>query len=925
MSNELRIDSPDNQWGHRGVLSVLDAHTIVSVTDLDGLIIDANERFCGLMGYSRLELIGQDLRIFSSGYHSDTFWSDVWSQIQEGNPWTGEVRNRTKDGDIVWFKLTIVPTVDDKGAAWQYVLLCSDITSFKNRELELERGSEVFKKMSEVARIGAWDVDLVEGTLFWSSVTKDIHEVEPDFVPDLDMAIEFYKEGEDRDRISEKIGRSMSEGCSWDVELRIVTQRGREVWVRAIGKSEMVDGACVRIYGTFQDIDEQKRSRESLAEHVSALELAKNRLDLAVRAGGIGIWEWDFESDSIEWDERMFDLYGIEEVGFGNRSKDWFACVHENDRTRTEAAFGTAFSRGKDLDSAFRIVWKDGSVHHMRILAVVQHDDLGNAIRVVGTNREVTTEICKNEALVELARKAKIATEVRGEFIANMSHEIRTPLNGVIGMASLLLDSGSLDREQRECTETIAACGDSLLTIVNDVLDFSKASVGTLEQDCVDFDLRDLLNDYVSKLIVQSRERGLAVRCKVDADVPSHFRGDEGRLRQILTNLESNSTKFTFDGGIYIFASLESSNKAECVIKFIVRDTGIGVAEEDQATIFDGFTQVDASTTRNYGGMGLGLAISKQLAELMGGAMGMESVERNGSEFWFTVRLGRQDEVVFSKGEMDRVGSAQILLASSGPESVNELEGMLSRFGSSLVFATSGIETMEKMKATQSSGGFDLAIVEHDLLDEEGHLVVETIRSDPSFSGMRLVVLSKVGDYGIDEQLEHHDIHTYLTTPIRESDLRERVVSALAPKETENEFFDQNLKDRFEGAAFRILLAEDSPINQFIMKRLLKRIGLNADVAANGLEVLKSLDTIPYDFILMDVQMPEMDGLEATRRIRQSDESCGYRDIPIVALTARTQIEDRMLCLESGMNDHLSKPITVSKLAAILDEWVPSE
>jgi two-component system sensor histidine kinase/response regulator len=666
---------------------------------------------------------------------------------------------------------------------------------------------------------------------------------------------------------------------------------------------------------------------DALAAALARAEAAENevaRYVRAIRGSTDGPWEYEVATGrywlSPHWRSRL----GYSEAELPNERNALLALIHPDDRPAQKEAFRRCLDGKSPYDIEFRVRMKSGEYRWFRSRGACERDESGQAVRVSGALQDVTERREYQQALIEAKEAAAAGSRAKSDFLANMSHEIRTPMNGVLGMTEALLDT-PLDAAQRDYMDTIRDSAQALLTVINDILDFSKIEAGRLDLERIEMDLRDTVEDVARLLAMQAHSKSLELTAHVDPGVPDLVTGDPARLRQILVNLGSNAVKFTEKGEVAIDVRAISGDERGTLIRCEVRDTGVGIPKDRLDSLFQPFSQVDASTTRRYGGTGLGLSIVRRLAELMGGEAGVDSVEGSGSTFWFTARVGTAERRhIDRQAQHEALEGLRVLVVDDNATNRRVLGGQLASCGVSAVCVSNAQDALQKLvDATFADEPFEVALLDFHMPECDGEQLGKLIRSYNHLTHTRLVLLTSAGHRGDAQRFADLGFAGYLVKPITRRDLTACLSLVMSNTAESWKERAQPLVTRHQVRAVRIdgdrriLLAEDNPVNQKVARMVLEKLGLEVDVVNNGREAVDAWAKGKYDLILMDCQMPLLDGYAATREIRRVEQD-GKR-IPIVALTAHAMKGDDTKCLDAGMDDYLTKPLDRKLLLACLE------
>lgn len=1145
---------------------------IIAIGDKDGRILDINDRFTKMSGFTKEELIGKNFSQLSAVKKAENAWEKFWENIDLNNYWRGEICNISKSGDLYWLDSIISPVLGIDGSIQKFISISQDITQIKTTQATLKLTKDQLEQTGRLARVGGWELNLETSELTWSTITKEIHEVPPSFEPDLNNAIRFYKEGRYRERITQLVQDAIKYGTPYDEETIIITDTGKECWVRVIGNAEFSFGKCVRIFGVIQDISQLKQTQISDA-------LNSARLEVAAEYSGIGIWEYDARNHKEYWDYQMLKLYQYEREEYEATSNPWEKKLFTDDLPKAVKEFEDSLENGINYDSIYRILWPNNELRYIhakgrvfrdendevisiigtnlditdqkkledelrynqyvfeqsgklakigswvvnlgskktvewsavtkeihgvpvdyvhdfdkddyfysfegsvmdikqlyyvvirykkdvdvefnirtyndeyrwvRCIAHPEFNDKGKCVRIIGTIQDITkqkeeadrlktaeklagvgtfhyyaqtnelywSEIAKeifgiekeiykfedyvsrihkddrelaisiyqnsvanktdfrythrlvmddgrvkyanffgeniydNNGDIYLSRgtlqditKMKVAeleliksrteaieaNKAKSNFLANMSHEIRTPLNGVIGFNELLSHT-PLNAIQLQYLENANTSAQTLLSVLNDILDFSKIEAGKLELDPTRTDLIEVIQSTANIFKYAVQKKGIEILIDIKPDLPSEVLVDQLRLQQVLSNLLSNAVKFTEEGSLTIqvdFKRLKSSkNVKKGKFLFKIIDTGIGISKSQQQNLFKAFSQADPSTSRKYGGTGLGLVIANSILDHMNTKLKLKSEIGKGSTFYFDLKLEYGYKNEFHTHTIDHIKKA--LIIDDNTDVTRILSTHLAHWGISTDIANSA----EKAKnLLMQNTGYDVVILDYHLPNKTGLEILAEVKKENTSATDDLTVIllhSSSDDENLLNESNKLGIHSILEKPFNSLDIF-RALTKINGNEsnqiigrTEKTIRVKPYKILDETLSPNILIVEDVALNSTLVKALIKRYLPSAKVyeVTNGVEAVNHYKKKGADFIFMDIQMPVMDGYEATKKIRSYEKEHKLLPTVIVALTAHAFAEEQQKVLTIGMNDILTKPVDPSKISNALSNYL---
>ena len=858
--------------------------------------------------------------------HMKLFTPESWEKLssalnltkEKGIPYEMELNTIRKDGSEGYMWVHGEAEFDAKGNISLIKGIAQDITSKKIAEYEKDELTKRLSYALDATGTGIWEWDPEHGKTVYSKPWLEMLGYKQNELNSIDIEWSSKLHPEDIDWVineMNKIVKTREYGDSFAQEYRFKNKEGNYLWILNKGKvvERNAKGKGVRIVGKHLDISELKESEQVIKEN-------QMRLSLAVKAGGVGIWDWDIVSDKLTWDDQMFALYGVNKSDFTNAYEAWVNGVYEADKERGNEEIQKAIKGEKDFKTEFRVQYADGQIRYIKALATVLRDNEGNAIRMIGTNWDITAE---KEAAAQIAAReeAEKANNAKSEFLANMSHEIRTPLNSVIGFTDLLKKT-PLSIIQQQYVNSANISGHTLLGIINDILDFSKIEAGMLDLDSIKSDMMQLIEDSIDIVKFAAAEKDIELLLDIDHSMPRFAHVDAVRLKQILVNLLGNAVKFTIKGEVELKIRYQAVDSGNGKLSLSVRDTGIGINKEQQSKLFKSFSQADSSTTRMFGGTGLGLVISQLIAEKMGSTIHVKSTVDVGTVFYFdiTTRFEAGDELDYTKIK----GVKRCLIIDDNANNQTIMKQMLLQWQIQSECCDSGFEAL---KIIEQPEPFDLIICDYNMPYINGIETIRMLKNKLKLSIEKQPVIllhSSLDNFQLEKESLELGIRFHLSKPVKSNDLFNYLNNLYDDNTTSLEKLTIEAPKRnniYE--TVKILIAEDVFLNMVLIKAMLSELGFENGIieAKNGIEAIEKYQKMSPDIILMDVHMPELDGISATKKIREIELLSG-KNVPIIALTAGALKEEKENCFANGMNDFLTKPLVPEKIMAMLYKYL---
>ncbi len=918
--NQLELRRLNNQTNSLYISIVESSGDAIITKTPHGIITSWNKSAERMFGYTEAEAIGQPITMLISNKRLEEE-NKILEGITHGEKIEQyEAVRLRKDGIPLDVSVTISPIKDSYGHIVGNSKIVRDITDLKKSQAQVRDITDALNQTAIIVITDAFGSITMMNDKFCEISKYSREEL-------LGQNHRMINSGYHPRQFFVEMWKEIAKGKTWRAEIKNRAKDGSFYWV---------DTTIVPF------LNEQDKPYQYLAirydvtpRKLAEIELQKLslRLELAIKSDRIGIWEWDISQNKMEWDKRMYVLYGISQSDGQVVYDAWSNGIHPNDRDITLTLLQQAILGKAEYNIEFRFVHHDGNIRYIKAYGVEKYDEHGNSQGITGVDYDITdrkqAESLVNESNQQLlAANAELGriSRFKDEFLANMSHEIRTPMNAIIGMNYLILNT-ELTIHQRNYLQKAQTASHHLLSVINDILDFSKIEAGKLTIEQVDFELEKVLENVATLISEKASSKGLEIIFDINRDLPRNFIGDPMRLGQILTNYAGNAVKFTEKGEITLIVRLQEYREEDVTLYIAVKDTGIGMKEEEIKLLFHSFQQADTSTTRKFGGTGLGLAISKRIVELMGGEVGVESEFGKGSTFWFTVCLGKSTTTRRRRIFSGDIAGKLVLVVDDNENARLILKDLLEQMKLEVDMVDSGQAALAAVaEADTGERPYEIVFLDWKMPSMDGIEVARQIKMLSLKHKPHHLLVTAGGQEGGFNKAKTIGIDAVLLKPINASNLANALAEVLGGDSmySSTDAFTASISiwsDRLKPVrGSKILLVEDDEVNQEVAIGLLEEAGLVVDVANNGIIAIEKVKNNDYALVLMDMQMPEMDGVNATVEIRRDPR---YQSLPIVAMTANVMEVDRDKCFAAGMNDHLAKPIEPDELGKVLLKWIP--
>lgn len=895
---------------------------MVFLKDLSGVYLGCNKACADFLGRSKEEIVGCTDYDFFPPEKADSFWAIDKEMLEDRIPRRIERDVANSLGRKTVLDVLISPFFGTDGQLLGVLGVTRDITDRKHNEVLIEKNRAQQKAILDNLPYIAWLKDkqghyeMVNKTFvnYHGGKLKDILGKTDLEIWPVELAKEYQTEDEE----------VILGGQQKFIEETVIDGENERYFVTFKNPIFDDNGQIIGTTGFSVEVTERKKTEEKLKK-------VSERLTLATSSAGIGIWERDLKTGACILDDTMYSLFGCSREDGLEPEEILHKTVPAKDLKKFYQELETVITgNGKEFNTQFRVVWPDGQIRYLKAVANLYRDKEGNPIRVIGTNWDVTATVNAEKEILKAKEAAELANKAKSEFLASMSHEIRTPMNGIIGMTQLAMVT-ELDKKQKTYLEAIQASASSLLNIINGILDFSKIEAGKLELETIEFDLRDVVEEAVDTVKVKVKNKNVELLCEINSEPSFLWLGDPTRIRQVLLNLLDNAVKFTEEGYIHILVDknqLLDKRSGIDYLTFSIKDTGIGIPDNKLTAIFNSFTQVDSLTTRKYGGTGLGLSISQKLVEIMGGKITVISEEGKGSCFTFTIPLVISPNKNRNILPCLRKEIGRVLIVDHNPTNSRVLSSFFSFWKIEPKIIDNHVVALEELiSSSRSQSYYNLVIINKDLTSLDALTLVKRIKKNLILDMVPKIILmvNDENDWNWEE-VQKYGIDRYINKPIKLKELAQAVQSIAEGMADSDKVLEKqavsgkvvsNSKDK------KILVVEDNQINLLLIEEILKNIGFQVISAQSGKEALKKYQQLVVDLIFMDIQMPEMDGYEVTKIIRQWESDKIHT--PIIAVTAGAIKGDKEKCLAAGMDYYIAKPFRREDILQCLAIYFPEE